>query len=133
MYCPYKKIHTIDLRLEENSLMISNGLAMLFNTTKQEVIMIPGCPQLTILHMSLGTVFITFDKRADGLPDILSRDICSEQDLLPTLKYLEHQNAQSLRDLHEKVDRGGCSTWLRVQNDQEYLHPVQSGGWSIRS
>ena len=43
MYCPYKKIHTIDLRLEENSLMISNGLAMLFNTTKQEVIMIPGC------------------------------------------------------------------------------------------
>ena len=77
MYCPYKKIHTIDLRLEENSLMISNGLAMLFNTTKQEVIMIPGCPQLTILHMSLGTVFITFDKRADGLPDILSRDICS--------------------------------------------------------
>ena len=86
--------------------------------------MIPGCPQLTILHTSLGTIFITFDKRVDGLPDILSRDIRSEQDLLPTLKYLEHQNAQSLRELHEKVDRGGCSTWLRVQNDQDYLHPV---------
>ena len=24
----------------------------------------------------------------------------------------------------DRVERGGCSTWLNIKNDQDYLHPV---------
>ena len=71
-------------------MMISDNLAMLFNVTKMEVLLLPGCPQLTLHHTSLGTVSITFDKIAAGLPEVMSLDVRSDQDLLPTLKYLEH-------------------------------------------
>jgi len=57
--------------------------------------MLPGCPQITLYHTSLGTVYLTFDRRAAGLSDIVSRDVKSDQDLIPTLKYLEHQNSLS--------------------------------------
>ena len=85
----------------------------------------PGCPQLTLHHTSLGTVSITFDKRAAGLPEVLSLDLRSDQDLIPTLKYLEHQNSRALRDLNNRVECGGCTTWLNILNDQDYLHPLR--------
>ena len=87
-------------------MMISDNLAMLFNTTKKEVIMLHGCPQLTLYFTSLGTVYLNFDRRAAGLPDIVSRDVKSDQDLIPTLKYLEHQNSLSMSDLNDRVERG---------------------------
>ncbi len=92
---------------------------MLFNTTKKKVLTLPGCPQLTLYHTTLDTVYLTFDKRAAGLPEIVSRDVRSDQDLLPTLKYLEHQNPLALSDLKDQVERGGCSTWLNIKNDQD--------------
>ena len=82
--CPYKKILSVSLRPEGTSMMISDNLAMLFNTTKKEVIMLHGCPQLTLYFTSLGTVYLNFDRRAAGLPDIVSRYV------ILTLKYLEH-------------------------------------------
>ena len=80
--------------------MISDELPMLFNVTKTEVLLLPGCPQITLHQTALGTVSITFDKRAARLPEVVSRDVRSDQDLLPTLKYLEHQNAKALLDLN---------------------------------
>ena len=106
-------------------MMISDNLAMLFNVTKTEVLLLPGCPQLTQHHTSLGTVSITFDKRAAGLPEVMSLDVRSDQDLILTLKYLEHQNSRALSDLNDRVERGGCTTWLNIHNDQDYLHPLR--------
>ena len=71
---------------------------MLFNVTKTEVLLLPGCPQIT-LHQTAFSVSITFDKRAARLPEVVSRDVRSDQDLLPTLKFLKHQNAKALLDL----------------------------------
>ena len=92
-------------------MMISDNLAMLFNVTKTEVLLLPGCPELTQHHTSLGTVSIPFGKRAAGLPEVMSLDVRSDQDLILTLKYLEQ--------------RGGCKTWLNIHNDQDYLHPLR--------
>ena len=83
--------------------MISDDFAMMFNITKKQTIMLPGCPQLSLYHTSLGTVYLTFDKRAANLPQILSQDLREDQDLIPTLKYLKHQNVKALRDLNERV------------------------------
>ena len=106
-------------------MMISDNLVKLFNVTKKEVLLLPGCPQLTLYHTSLGTVYLTFDQRAAELPEVVSMDVRSDQDLIPTLKYLEHQNSRALKDLNDRVDRGGCSTWLNFKNDQDYLHPLR--------
>ena len=122
--CPFKRIRSVSLRPEGTSLMISDKLAMLFNMTKTEVLLLPGCPQLTLHHTSLGTVSITFDKRAAGLPEVVSLDVRSDQDLILTLKYLEHQNSRAMRDLNDRVEHGGCTTWLNILNDQDYLHPL---------
>ena len=110
--CPFKRIRSVSLR-PEGTNMISDNLAMLFNVTKKEILLLPGCLQLTIHHTSLGTVSITFDKRAAGLPEVVSLDVRSDQDLIPTLKYLEHQNSHALSDLNDRVEQGGCTTWLK--------------------
>ena len=123
--CPFKRIRSVSLRPEGTHMMISDELAMLFNVTKTEVLLLPGCPQLTLHHTALGTVSITFDKRAAGLPEVVSLDVRSDQDLIPTLKYLEHQNACALSDLNNKVENRGCTTWLNVHNDKDYLHPLR--------
>ena len=120
--CPLKRI---SLRLEGTNLMISDNLAMLFNVTKKEVLLVPGCPQFTVYHTSLGTVSLTFDKRAAEVPEVLSLDARSNQDLIPTLKYLEHQNSHAMSDLNDRLERGSCSTWLNIKNDQDYLHPLR--------
>ena len=112
--CPLKRI---SLRLEGTNLMISDNLAMLFNVTKKEVLLVPGCPQFTVYHTSLGTVSLTFDKRAAEVPEVLSLDVRSNQDLIPTLKYLEHQNSYAMSDLNNRLECGSCSTWIfRPQN-----------------
>ena len=112
--CPLKRI---SLRLEGTNLMISDNLAMLFNVTKKEVLLVPGCPQFTVYHTSLGTVSLTFDKRAAEVPEVLSLDVRSNQDLIPTLKYLEHQNSHAMSDLNNRLECGSCSTWIfRPQN-----------------
>ena len=49
----------------------------------------------------------------------------SDQDLIPTLKYLEHQNSRTLSDLNDRVENGGCTTWLNIHNDKDYLHPLR--------
>ena len=49
----------------------------------------------------------------------------SDQDLIPTLKYLEHQNACALSDMNNRVENGGCATWLNIHNDKDYLHPLR--------
>jgi len=123
--CPFKRIRPITLRTEEENLLISDDLAMLFNVTKKDVLLIPGCPQLTLHHTALETVSITFDKSAAGLPEVVSLDVRSDQDLIPTLKYLEHQNARALVDMNNRVENGGCSTWLNIHNDKDYLHPLR--------
>ena len=46
-------------------------------------------------------------------------------DLIPTLKYLEHLNARALSDLNNRVENGGCTTWLNIHNDKDYLHPLR--------
>jgi len=46
--CPFKRIRSISLRPEGTNLMISDNLALLFNVTKKEVLLVPGCPQLTV-------------------------------------------------------------------------------------
>ena len=71
---------------------------MLFNVTKSEVLLLSGCPQITLQQTSLGNVFITFDKRADQLPEIVSRDVKSDQDLILTLKYLEHIRSEEFTE-----------------------------------
>ena len=78
---------------------------------------------MTLHHTSLGMVSITFDNRAAGLPEVVSLDVRS--DLLPTLKYLEHQNARALSDLNDRVENGGCTTWLNIHNDKDYFHPLR--------
>ena len=93
--CPFKRIRVVNLRPEGTKMMISDELAMLFNVTKTEVLLLPGCPQLTLHHTALGTVSITFDKRVAELPEVVSLDGRSDQDLIPTLRYLEHQNAHA--------------------------------------
>ena len=123
--CPFKRIRAVNLRPEGINLMISDELAMLFNMTKTEVLLLPGCPQLTLHHTALGTVSITFDKRAAGLPEVVSLDVRSDQDLIPTLRYLEHQNAHALSDINNRVENGGCTTWLNIHNDKDYLHPLR--------
>ena len=123
--CPLKRIRSVSLRPVGTSMMISDNLAMLFNVTKTEVLLLPGCPQLTQHHTSLGTVSIPFGKRAAGLPEVMSLDVRSDQDLILTLKYLEHQNSRALSDLNDRVERGGCTTWLNIHNDQDYLHPLR--------
>ena len=123
--CPFKRIRTVNLRHEGTHLMISDESAMLFNVTKTEVLLLPGCPQITLHQTALGTVSITFDKRAARLPEVVSPDVRSDQDLLPTLKYLEHQNAKALLDLNNRVENGGCTTWLNIHNDKDYLHPLR--------
>ena len=87
--------------------------------------MLPVCPQLTLYHTSQGIVYPTFNKRAAGLPEVVSRDMRSDQDLIPILKYLEHQNSRALKDLNDRFERGGCFTWLNIKNDQDYLHPLR--------
>ena len=82
-------------------MMISDDLSMLFNMTKKEVLLLPGCPKFTIYHTSLGTVSIIFDTRAAALPEVVSLDVRSDHDLIPTLKYLEHQNSHALSDLND--------------------------------
>ena len=124
--CPFKRIRVVNLRSKGINLMISDELAMLFNITKTEVLLLPGCPQLTLHHTALGTVSITFDKRAAGLPEVVSMDVRSDQDLIPTLHYLEHQNAHALSDINNRVENGGCTTWLNIYNDKDYLHPLMS-------
>ena len=123
--CLFTKIQAVNLRSEGTNMMISDELAMLFNVTKTEVLLLPGCPQLTLHHTALGTVSITFDKRAAGLPEVVSLDVRSDQDLIPTLRYLEHQNAQALSDINNRVENGGCTTWLNIYNDKDYLHPLR--------
>ena len=98
---------------------------MLFNGTKAEDLLLPGCPQITLQQTDLGSVFITFDKRAAQLPEIVSRDVRSDQDLLPTLKFLEHQNSRALSELNSRVENGGCSSWLNIHDDKDYLHPMR--------
>ena len=44
---------------------------------------------------------------------------------LPTLKYLEHQNAKALLDLNNRVEHGGCTNWLNLHNDKDCLHPLR--------
>ena len=109
--CPFKRIRSVSLRPKGTHMMISDELAMLFNVTKREVLLLPGCPQLTLHHTALGTVSITFDKRAAWLPEVVSQDIRSNQDLIPTLKYLEHKNARALSDLNNRVENGGCEVY----------------------
>ena len=123
--CPFKRIRSVSLRPEGTSMMISDNLAMLFNVTKTEVLLLPGCPQLTLHHTFLGVVSFTFDKRAAGLPEVVSLDMRSDQDLFPTLKYLEHQNARALSDLNDRVENEGCTTWLNIKNDKDYFHPLR--------
>ena len=123
--CPFKRIRSVSLRHEGTHMMISDELAMLFNVTKTEVLLLPGCPQITLHHTALDTVSITFDKRAAGLPEVMSRDLRSDQDLIPTLKYLEHQNARALSDLNNRVENGRCTTWPNIHNDKDYLHPLR--------
>ena len=108
-----------------SSLLVSDELAMLFNVTKSEVLLLPGCPQITLQQTALGNVFITFDKRAAQLSEIVSRDVRSDQDLLPTPKYLEHHNSKALSELNSRVENGGCSTWLNIHDDKDYLHPMR--------
>ena len=55
----------------------------------------------------------------------MSRDLRSDQDLIPTLKYFEHQNARALSDLNNRVENGRCTTWLNIHNDKDYLHPLR--------
>ena len=130
--CPFKRIRSVSLRPEGTSMMISDNLALLFNVTKTEVLLVPGCPQLTPHHTSLGTVSITFDKRAAGLPEVISLDMRSDQDLLLTLKHLEHQNACALSDLNDRVENGGCTARLNIHNDKDYLHPLRhEPGWFV--
>ena len=105
--------------------MLSDELAMMFNITKAEKMQLPGCPPLMLYHTTVGTVHITFDKRAQNLKEIVSQDVRKDKDLLPTLSYLEHQNTKAMRDLNERVDRGGCNTWLRIGNEKDHLHPTK--------
>ena len=123
--CPFKRIRPVKLRTEASNLLILDELAMLFNITRKDVLLIPGCPHLTLHHTALGTVSITFDKSAAGLPEVVSLDVRSDQDLIPTLKYLEHQNARALVDMSNRVENGGCSTRLSIHNDKDYLHPLR--------
>ena len=60
-------------------MMISDELAMLFNMTKTDVLLLPGCPQLTLHHTALRPVSSTFDNRAAGLPEVVSLDVRSDQ------------------------------------------------------
>ena len=73
--CPFKRIRSVSLRHKGTHLMISDELAMLFNVTKTEVLLLPGCPQITLHQTALGTVSFTFDKRAAGLPEVMSREV----------------------------------------------------------
>ena len=59
------------------------------------------------------------------LPEVVSFDVRSNQDLIITLKYWEHRNARALSDLNNRVENGGCTTWLNVHNDKDYLHPLK--------
>ena len=54
--CPYKRIRTVNLRQEGTQLLVSDELAMLFNVTKTEMLLLPGCLQITLHQTALGTV-----------------------------------------------------------------------------
>jgi len=92
---------------------------------KGEKMQLPGCPPLMLYHTTLGTIYNTFDKRAQDLKKIISQDIHEDKDLLPTLAYLEHQNAKAMRDLNERVELGGCKTWLQIGNKMDHQHPTK--------
>ena len=57
--CPFKRIRSVSLRHEGTHLKISDELAMLFNVTKTEVLLLPGCPQITLHQTALGTVSVS--------------------------------------------------------------------------
>lgn len=87
--CPqFKKIRPARLKHEGQHLMLSDELAMMFNITKAEKMQLPGCPPLMLYHTTVGTVHITFDKRAQNLKEIVSQDVRKDKDLLPTLSFL---------------------------------------------
>ena len=72
--CPVKRIPPVSLMPEETSIRISDNLAILFNVSKTVVLLLPGRPQLTIHHTSLGTVSTTSDEGAAGLLEVVSWD-----------------------------------------------------------
>ena len=90
--CPVKRIRPVSLMPEETSMRISDNLAILFNVSKMDVLLLPGRPQLTIHHTSLGTVSTNFDEGAAGLLEVVSWDGRSNCYLIQTLQRLEHHN-----------------------------------------
>ena len=121
--CSSKRIRTANLRLERSNLLISDELTMLFNGTKTEVQWLSGCTPMTLHQTALGTVSIVSGKRSAKLSEIENRDVIKDQDLLPSLKILKHQNPEGLWNLNSRVRNGGCSTRLNVHDDKNYLHP----------
>ena len=58
-------------------MRIPDNLAILFNVSKTDVLLLSGRPQLTIHHTSLGTVSTTLDEGAAGLLEVVSWDMRS--------------------------------------------------------
>ena len=106
-------------------MRIPDNLAILFNVSKTDVLLLPGRPQLTIHHTSLGTVSTTLDEGAAGLLEVVSWDIRSNRYLIQTLQRLEHHNGSASIILNDKVERVDGTTCLDIQNDQDYISPLR--------
>ena len=106
---------------------------MLYNKSKTDVLLLPGCPQLTIHHTSPGTASTTSDERAAELLEVLSLDVRSNQYLIQTLCHQGHQDCSALSNSNDRVERGDGTTLLDVTCNQDYLYLLRrEPGWLAR-
>ena len=131
--CTVKRIQPVSLKPEETSRRISDNLSMLYNESKTDVLLLPGCPQLIIHHTSPGTASTTSDERAAELLEALSLDVRSDQYLIQTLCCRGHQDCSALSNPNNRVEHGDGTTWLDVTRDQDYLYRLSlEPGWLAR-
>ena len=123
--CPVKRIRPVSLMPEEIRMRIPDNLAILFNMSKTEVLLLPGHPKLTIHPTSLGMVSTTLDEGAAGLLEVVSWDVRSNRYLIQTLQRLEHHNGSASIVPNDKVERVDCTTCVDIQNDQDYIPPLR--------
>lgn len=79
---------------------------------------------MTVYSTTLDGIFISLDALANGLAPIQSCNIHKSEALLLTLSYYKHKNKKVINLVAEKQQVGGCNTWIKIANDQDYLYPV---------
>mgnify|MGYP000754506107 FL=1 len=123
--CPFKMVRGINVRHDNERVVIDEELSLLFNLTTPRRINVQGCPFFTMYGTTLDEIYLSLDPQARMLERVDARNLREDQDLLPTLAYMSHHHAEQINKLRRSQQEGSCQMWLSISNDRDYHHPVR--------